>query len=574
MKCSKCGEQCDVNQAFCLKCGNPIQIETDFNLIEQEISNNIVEFMAEIEKEDKSVSRDADIKDSGLEEMKTIVVPADEINMELKVVDIRRKSQNIEQNIVNDLMGEKKKEGIDDSLEKTVSSKEENEVKEEIISTITKEKKRDKNSRKKIIVAIVSCVVALIAIVTVVLILTGREKEKPIKKDFNYYYSQAEQAYEENDFDNALDSALTAVNNSENETDEISGRLLVKKIYEGQKYTGEYYIRNLEELFYLGENGNDNCLVLAKYYAETSDIARLFKLYSMLDEAKIKESLGELFVEKPYANNESGEYKNRVTVELNAKEGCAIYYQISTEEIAENILSGMDETDFENFKNEMLEYVEPIELSETGVFNILTYAIDNQGMVSYLAVYEYNIVEAAADAPAITPVPGTYYEPMKIEVQVPEGGKAYYTYDGTEPDETSDVYSGPVEMQRNISTFKAIVVDQYGIVSEVASAQYNLKIPRNETIESGKDKVWQYYFNSGLIDTNGNQADGSVIEVSYYDAVNIDNNEYYIYQVIATAEEGTLTTGITFCAVNTYDGKVTAGIIYEGDEFILSEEDM
>ena len=83
MKCSKCGAECNDNLAFCLECGNPLQLTADFNLIEQELANSIGAFMDEIENEDKE-SFEVE------EDMKTIDVPLEEINMELKVVDINR----------------------------------------------------------------------------------------------------------------------------------------------------------------------------------------------------------------------------------------------------------------------------------------------------------------------------------------------------------------------------------------------------------------------------------------------------------------------------------------------------
>ena len=47
MKCSKCGEECRENQAFCLRCGTPIQVVPDFNLIEAELANNVGKLMKE-----------------------------------------------------------------------------------------------------------------------------------------------------------------------------------------------------------------------------------------------------------------------------------------------------------------------------------------------------------------------------------------------------------------------------------------------------------------------------------------------------------------------------------------------
>ena len=50
MKCSRCGEECKENQAFCLKCGTPIQVVPDFNLIESELASNVGELMDKDEK--------------------------------------------------------------------------------------------------------------------------------------------------------------------------------------------------------------------------------------------------------------------------------------------------------------------------------------------------------------------------------------------------------------------------------------------------------------------------------------------------------------------------------------------
>ena len=54
MKCRKCGEECNENQAFCLRCGNPIEVIPDLNIIEEELANNVGELMDEIKQEEKT----------------------------------------------------------------------------------------------------------------------------------------------------------------------------------------------------------------------------------------------------------------------------------------------------------------------------------------------------------------------------------------------------------------------------------------------------------------------------------------------------------------------------------------
>ena len=95
MTCNKCGAKCDDNQAFCLKCGSPIQLTADFNLIEKELASNIDELLNEIETNDEEISEDAD-------ELKTIDVPLEEINMGLKIMDIKRDSSKSEMDFLGD----------------------------------------------------------------------------------------------------------------------------------------------------------------------------------------------------------------------------------------------------------------------------------------------------------------------------------------------------------------------------------------------------------------------------------------------------------------------------------------
>ena len=99
----------------------------------------------------------------------------------------------------------------------------------------------------------------------------------------------------------------------------------------------------------------------------------------------------------------------------------------------------------------------------------------------------------------------------------------------------------------------------------------NLKLSRNETVSTAKEKIWNQYLTNGLINAEGVTADGSVIEISYHNALDIDNDEYYVYQVIAKSADGTTTTAVTYCGVNTYDGTVVIGLIEDGESFLIPE---
>ena len=537
MICSKCGAECGDNQAFCPKCGSPIQLMADFNLIEKELASSIDEFMNEIESEKNDGEESLD----DFEQMKTVDVPLDEINMELKMVDISRGQ-----------MSPAELDEIDDEDDE-----------EDISPVYIPEKKKDNNKKKnnkkknnKKMYAIIGGCVAAVAVLAVVLVIlfSGKSGDKDDKaKDFSYYYAEAEKAYDANDYDTALDMALKAVENSKNKENEKKARKLVSSVYEKQNYFGEYYIKNLEELYFNGEKSEENGKKLAEAYMKGQNMAGFIKLYEDIDENTAKAFLGEKYVEKPSSNIDRDEYKNHINIEMTAKEGCEIYYVVSDVKEATPA-----------------KYSSPVEINEVGEYKIKAYAVSADYAVSYPAEFKFTIVEGANEGPAVSPAGGTYYEPLKISVEVPDGAKAYYTLDGEIPDENATEYTEEFDMPRGISKVKVIVIDKYGNKSEITSVQYNLKLNRTETISSGRDKVGETYFNKGITDADGNKADGSKMEISYVDTVVISNVEYFMYQVIFRLEDKT-ETGMAYVAVNTYDGTVEENVVQAGEEFVIEK---
>lgn len=532
MKCSKCGAECNDKLVFCLECGSPLQVMTDFSLMEQELANSIGEFMDEMEQEE-SIDFDE------FEDMKTIDVPVDEINMELKIVDINREVSKKSDIYEDDLLYEEE---------------------EEITPVyVPRKKKAKKKNNTKLYIIFGAVAVCVIAIVVALLVFMGKgdgDKE-PEVKDFTYYYEEAEGDLNTSKLDKALDNALLALENAKNDEDIVKARLLIKLIYEAQNFTGELYMNNLEELFKRGQKNDENAAILLTYYAEKNNGEGILRMFDYVTETVARECLGKMFIDKPEVNLESGQYINVINIEINADKDSTIYYAVYKE--------GSD--------YEYVEYKGPVEINELGEFTLSTYSVNEDGMISYKNICNYTIVEGEMTGPAITPESGTYKEPTKITIAVPEGGKVYYTYDGTEPDEKATEYTEPVEMLKGVNTIKAVAIDKYGNKSEITSVLYNLKLSRNETVDSGKEKVWNHYLTSGIINAEGITADGSVLEISYHNAYEIGNGEYYVYQVVTTSADGTTTAGITYCGVNTYDGTVALGLI-EGEEgFIIPESE-
>lgn len=541
MICNKCGAQCDDNQAFCLKCGNPIQLTADFNLIEKELASSIDELMNEIEADGDNLPEEA-------EELKTIDVPLEEINMGLKLVDINRNQPS------------HKEEAFDDEDEEDITPLYIPSSKKDNGDNNSRKSKNGKKSNKKLyaIIGGVAAAIALIAIV-LILVLGGDDDNSGAKKSFSDYYTSAETSYNSGDMDKALEDAYEALKVIGNDNDEVKVRKLIHNIYNQQNFTGAIYLQNIEALIALGDTSEDYYGVVVKKYIEDKNTDMLIELVAKVGDEKAKEYFGENYVDKPTASEDEGEYKNYMTLELKAAEGLKIFYAIN-----------------DDINKTAAEYTGALELKELGENVVQAYAVNEMGIPSSVAEFTYNIVEGEMDGPVVEPDEGTYSEPTQITVVVPEGSKAYYTYteEGVKPDQSSTEYTEPVDMIRGVNKFKVIVVDKYGNVSSVTTMLYNLKLDRTETITSGEEKVRAYYYNNGKIDPNGQMADGSTIEITYEDAVVIDNNEYYVYNVVATLVQGETSsvTGITYVGVNTYDGTVIDGLIQSGDEYVLPEQ--
>ena len=53
-------------------------------------------------------------------------------------------------------------------------------------------------------------------------------------------------------------------------------------------------------------------------------------------------------------------------------------------------------------------------------------------------------------------------------------GAVFYTLDGTEPTEKSNLYSGPITLRPGIYTIKAFFINRYGLKSNTVTGAYKI----------------------------------------------------------------------------------------------------
>lgn len=536
MKCNKCGEECKENQAFCLKCGNPIQVVPDFNLIEAELASNIGELMEEIDKE-------SDIKEEQTVSDEIEIKEVQANDMELKLVDISRRAANEQADGKTKIIGDINSL-IADEAGQEKGSEEPGVMKKQETKTAADYQKDKKNNKKKTAI-IVSSIVAALAVIIIVFVIIAQSIDKTATS-YDEYYNSAKSAYEKMNTDDALKDAKNALDKATNNNEKLEARRLIYDIHVLAGVDDEEYADNLEQIVMIGTKSSKYYLALAEYYNDNGKYTNLTDLIRSIDDEEIIEALSDYVVKEPTADFESGDYNTYMAVTLTCEDGYKIYYT----------------TDSRNPSNYGEEYKEPVQITEEGEFIIKAITVNENGVESKIATYTYIIALTGSNAPKVTPSGGAYNEYTKIKIEVPEGAKAYYTWDGTKPTEESEEYVEEIDMKRGINVLKVVIIDKYGIASEVSTESYNLQIPRAITLNDSVQLIQD--------EAEKELEEEETLSVKYEDTVVIGNDEYYIISVTTNDSEGSAKS-VTVYAVNTYDKSIHKAIDEEGQYSIEKE---
>lgn len=162
-----------------------------------------------------------------------------------------------------------------------------------------------------------------------------------------------------------------------------------------------------------------------------------------------------IILTKPEFNLPAGEYSYYIKIELSSETEGEIFYTLDGSVPNEN----------------SHRYSEPFKLGK-GLTVVRAYVMDEEGNTSEVASCMYNVEFGAPDRPEITPESGEYTGETYIRVTVPEGCLVYYTLDGTEPTESSDLYNGEFLMPSGTTTIKMVAIDENGMVSETNTVVY------------------------------------------------------------------------------------------------------
>lgn len=121
-------------------------------------------------------------------------------------------------------------------------------------------------------------------------------------------------------------------------------------------------------------------------------------------------------------------------------------------------------------------YSVPFELNAPGTYTVNAIAMRTNWNNSDMATAHYTIYQLTVETPVITPNSGFNYDPVQVSIScATSGASIYYTTDGTEPTENSNLYAAPFTVD-STSTVKAKAFKAGYIASNLASATYTFPV--------------------------------------------------------------------------------------------------
>ncbi len=144
--------------------------------------------------------------------------------------------------------------------------------------------------------------------------------------------------------------------------------------------------------------------------------------------------------------------------------------QISTTTVGATIRYTLDGT---NPTVNSPRYTIPLEINLTTTVNAKAF---KTGWTSSQIVTQTYIITNTVDAPSFTPLPGVYASPQEVTLSTTTpSADIYYTIDGSDPDQTSYLYTGPLMVDASM-TIKAVAYVTGQNPSQISEGNYIIVI--------------------------------------------------------------------------------------------------
>ncbi len=376
--------------------------------------------------------------------------------------------------------------------------------------TISKKKKI-----KHLVIMIVS-IVAAIAVIGVAAYFIVRYAYRSSMDNYGYHNNAGYAALNNKDYATAaehFEKGLT-YEDGRNDTD------MMMYLYECYIYLDkeDEAIDTLYKVLEFNDNNYYNALYyLVKYYDEDEDYETLKKLYDENKDSKNSDVLSLFAIYQasaPLASPVSDTYSDDQEVTLATKKGSVIYYTTD----------GTEPNEFST------EYTEKITVSE-GTTTIKFIAVNEYGFASDVVTEEYVVNYKAPSAPTIFPEKTSFKQASDVMVtinNIADDAVAYYTIDGTIPNEDSTVYEGAFALPAGSTIVNVLIVDSHGLTCRT-SKTYNVTYISDITEADALTNIWSKLEEEEYVDEEHLDEDGNLCELQYYTKKTIDDITVYMY---------------------------------------------
>ncbi len=415
MKCANCGAELKVGCVYCSVCGKEAQIVSDYNLLEDDFLRGLLKEKKEKIKKKHLPGKIQKGSSSGKKER-------------LQKEDSSGKREKIQK---EDSSGKKERIRKGDSSGKSQGK--------------AGKQRAGRRKKKKPIWILAMAALLILTMGAVILV------QHTWNHSYDHQIKKAESYQSRKDYRNA-EKCLKRALELDSGSEEAKARLA--EVYVQQ----EEYEKAKELLLELLEQEEENREIyekLIQVYEVQKDYEAIEELGRDIADSEILELFDGYLAKPPVFEPEGGTYQEEIEVELIGEEDCKIYYT----------LDGSD-------PKEGKEYTGPI-LLEPGK-NIWIRAVSrNQfGVFGEEKQERFTIRLRKPETPRVTPSGGSFYAPSTIAVTVPEGCRVYYTWDGTAPTRESKQYTEPIGMPEGNNVLSLILVDKYGMASDVLKCNY------------------------------------------------------------------------------------------------------
>ena len=207
------------------------------------------------------------------------------------------------------------------------------------------------------------------------------------------------------------------------------------------------------EIINLDKKNKEAYQGLITIYEAKGQYDKITELASTVTDTDLLELFSGYIVAEPVFYPDEGTYDVYTEVTIFSIEECDIYYTL-------------DESDPK--KNGILYTDAGIELDDVGKYTIKAVCKNDKGIYSDVVTCKYKTEAKAPDYPEVTPDGGTMDDITFVAITADEGCSIYYTWDGTDPTDTSARYTEPIEVPEGNNILSIIVVnDKTKLTSEI-----------------------------------------------------------------------------------------------------------